>query len=39
MARLLLAVALAAALSGCTPGAGALLYCLAVDHDINRKCQ
>jgi len=25
--------------AGCAPGTGALLYCLAVDHDINRKCQ
>lgn len=42
MARLILAAVLAAALSaplaGCAPGAGALLYCLAVDHDINRRC-
>lgn len=30
-------LALASALSGC--GSGALLYCLAVDHDINRRCQ
>lgn len=28
---------LASILSGC--GAGSLLYCLAVDHDPNRKCQ
>ena len=31
-------IALASFLSACS-GSGALLYCLAVDHDINRKCQ
>lgn len=31
-------LALASVLSACS-GAGALLYCLAVDHDMNRKCQ
>lgn len=39
MVRLVLAAVLAAGLSACSPGTGALLYCLAVDHDINRKCQ
>lgn len=39
MRRIILAGLLAFALSGCGPGTGALLYCLAVDHDINRKCQ
>lgn len=32
-------VALALMLSACAPGTGAFLYCLAVDHDPNRKCQ
>jgi hypothetical protein len=32
-------LALASVLSACAPGTGALLYCMAVDHDINRKCQ
>lgn len=32
-------LALALTLSACAPGTGALLYCMAVDHDINRKCQ
>lgn len=31
--------ALALLLCACAPGTGALLYCMAVDHDINRKCQ
>lgn len=39
MLRLVLAAVLAASLSACAPGSAALLYCLAVDHDINRKCQ
>jgi hypothetical protein len=39
MARLVLAAALAAALFAGGCGAGPLLYCLAVDHDINLKCQ
>lgn len=30
---------LASTLPACAPGTGALLYCLAVDHDANRKCQ
>lgn len=30
---------LALVLSACAPGTQALLYCLAVDHDISRKCQ
>lgn len=30
---------LASIVSGCAPGTGALLYCLAVDGDVNRKCQ
>lgn len=32
-------LALASVLAACAPGTGALLYCMAVDHDINRKCQ
>lgn len=39
MTRLALLLAVALALSGCAPGTAALLYCAAVDHDINRKCQ
>ncbi len=31
-------LALASVLTGCG-GTGALLYCMAVDHDINRRCQ
>lgn len=31
-------IALASLLSACAPGTGALLYCLAVDHDVNRRC-
>ena len=34
----LVLLALASILSGCS-GTGALLYCLAVDHDVNRRCQ
>lgn len=37
--RLALLLAFALALSGCAPGSASLLYCMAVDHDINRKCQ
>lgn len=37
--RLFAILALAVALSGCAPGTASLLYCVAVDHDINRKCQ
>lgn len=32
-------LALALLLSACAPGTGALLYCIAVDGDANRKCQ
>lgn len=32
-------LALASIASGCAPGTGALLYCIAVDHDVNRRCQ
>lgn len=32
-------LALASMVAACAPGTGALLYCLAVDHDINRRCQ
>lgn len=32
-------IALALLTCGCAPGTASLLYCLAVDHDINRKCQ
>lgn len=31
-------LALASVLSGCGT-AGTILYCIAVDHDANRKCQ
>ena len=40
MIRIALAGALAlAVLSGCAPGTASLLYCLANDHNINRRCQ
>lgn len=32
-------LALASVVFGCAPGTRALLYCLAVDGDVNRKCQ
>ncbi len=38
MIRFAAIVALSLVLSGCGPTA-TLLYCMAVDHDINRKCQ
>mgnify|MGYP001810552159 CR=1 FL=1 len=31
-------LAFALMLGGCAPGTGVLLYCLAVDHDVNRRC-
>jgi hypothetical protein len=37
--RLALLLAVALALSGCAPGTASLLYCVAVDHDINKRCQ
>lgn len=38
--RVILACLICVALAGCSAGmAGTLLYCLAVDHDTNRKCQ
>lgn len=36
--RIILILAFTVLLSGCAPGSAALLYCLAVDHDANRKC-
>lgn len=38
-AALGLALIALALLTACAPGTGTLLYCLAVDHDINRRCQ
>jgi hypothetical protein len=38
-AALGLALLALACLSACAPGAGSLLLCMAVDHDINRRCQ
>jgi hypothetical protein len=37
MKRLLLAGLLLACLSACS--GRSLIYCMAVDHDINRRCQ
>lgn len=37
--RLILALAFTLALSGCAPGSASLLYCMAVDHDVNKRCQ
>lgn len=34
--RLALLLAVALALSGC--GNTAMLYCIAVDHDVNKRC-
>lgn len=34
---LLLAAGLS--LGGCSSGLGAYAYCIAVDHDINKRCQ
>lgn len=34
----LLLLAFASVTTACAPGSGALLYCLAVDHDVNRRC-
>ncbi|AEI71084.1 hypothetical protein [EBPR siphovirus 2] len=40
MSRVAIVLAISLSLlSGCAPGTGAILYCLAVDHDVNRKCQ
>ena len=36
--RLSLLLAFAIALSGCAPGSASLLYCMAVDHDVNKRC-
>lgn len=36
--RLALLLAVALALSGCSPGTASLLYCAAVDHDVNKRC-
>lgn len=38
MTRLILAVVLAALLSGCA-GEAALIRCALAQHDINRRCQ
>lgn len=35
----LVLLALSVALPACAPGSGALLYCIAVDHIPNKKCQ
>lgn len=37
MTRIVL-LAFAIALSGCAPGSASLLYCMAVDHDVNKRC-
>lgn len=37
MKRLVMAALVLACLSACAPAS--LVYCMAVDHDINRKCQ
>lgn len=37
--RLALTLVLSLLLSGCLSDTGALLYCMANQHNINRKCQ